>query len=139
MKKILLLTAAVMLFSLPFASCKKKERTLYLYNWTYYTPDEVIEDFQEEFNCVVNVDSYASNEDMYAKLQAGAEGYDIVVPSQDFCSIMIAQGIFQPLDQSKMTNKVHINPQVFEKSLPHQVYCLETCREIDYHFLSRMP
>ncbi|MCR5080511.1 MAG: extracellular solute-binding protein [Treponema sp.] len=125
MKKILVLTAALMLFSLPFVSCKKKERTLYLYNWTYYTPDEVIEDFQEEFNCVVNVDSYASNEDMYAKLQAGAEGYDIVVPSQDFCSIMIAQGMFQPLDQSKMTNKVHINPKVFEKATydPEMKYC----------------
>ena len=98
-------------------SCTKKEdRTLYLYNWTYYTPDEVIAQFEKEFNCTVKVDSYASNEEMYAKLRAGAKGYDIVVPSQDYVSIMIAQGMFRELDQNKMTNRGNINPLVLEKA-----------------------
>ncbi len=98
-------------------SCKEKDdRTVYLYNWTYYTPDEVLRDFEKEFNCTVKVDSYASNEEMYAKLRAGAKGYDIVVPSQDYVSIMIAQGMLRPLDQSKLTNRSHINPLVLEKA-----------------------
>ncbi|MGN0730211.1 extracellular solute-binding protein [Treponema sp.] len=111
--------------SLPFFSCKEKNE-LYLYNWTYYTPDEVLSDFEKEFNCTVKVDSYASNEEMYAKLRAGAKGYDIVFPSQDYCSIMINQGMFRELDQSKMTNKVHINPEVFEKATydPEMKYCV---------------
>ena len=99
------------------ASCKDKDdRTVYLYNWTYYTPDEVLRDFEKEFNCTVKVDSYASNEEMYAKLRAGAKGYDIVVPSQDYVSIMIKQGMFRELDQSKLTNRSHINPLVLEKA-----------------------
>ena len=61
-----------------FTSCGDDGKTLYLYNWTYYTPDEVLRDFEKEFNCKVKVDSYASNEEMYAKLKAGAKGYDIV-------------------------------------------------------------
>lgn len=98
-------------------SCKKKEdRTLYLYNWTYYTPEEVIAQFEKEFNCTVKVDSYASNEEMYAKLRAGAKGYDIVVPSQDYVSIMIAQGMLRALDQDKLTNRGNINPKVLEKA-----------------------
>ena len=93
-----------------FTSCGDDGKTLYLYNWTYYTPDEVLRDFEKEFNCKVKVDSYASNEEMYAKLKAGAKGYDIVVPSQDYASIMIAQGMLQKLDPSKQTNNSKINP-----------------------------
>lgn len=113
MKKIIKGIFAAALTAASFfglASCGEESNELYIYNWTYYTPDEVLRDFEKEFNCKVKVDYYASNEEMYAKLRAGAKGYDIVVPSQDFCSIMIEQGMFQPLDQSKMTNKSHINP-----------------------------
>ncbi len=112
---------------LVFAACSKDDgKTLYLYNWTYYTPDEVLRDFEKEFECTVKVDSYASNEEMYAKLRAGAKGYDIVVPSQDYASIMIEQGMLRELDQSKMTNKIHINPAVFEKATydPEMKYCV---------------
>lgn len=112
---------------LGFVSCSKDDgKTLYLYNWTYYTPDEVLRDFEKEFECTVKVDSYASNEEMYAKLRAGAKGYDIVVPSQDYASIMIEQGMLRELDQSKMTNKIHINPAVLEKATydPQMKYCV---------------
>jgi spermidine/putrescine transport system substrate-binding protein len=109
------------------ASCSKNDgKTLYLYNWTYYTPDEVLRDFEREFDCKVKVDSYASNEEMYAKLRGGAKGYDIVVPSQDYTSIMIAQGMLQPIDQSVLTNRIHINPLVLEKATydPDMIYAV---------------
>lgn len=125
MKKIIF-ALAVLAVSLGLISCGGDDNTLYLYNWTYYTPDEVLHDFEKEFNCTVKVDSYASNEEMYAKLRAGAKGYDIVVPSQDYVSIMIAQGMLQKLDQSKMTNKVNLNPKCIEKMTfdPNLEYCL---------------
>lgn len=97
-----------------FTSCGDDGKTLYLYNWTYYTPDEVLRDFEQEFDCKVKVDSYASNEEMYNKLKAGAKGYDIVVPSQDFASIMIAQGMLQKLDPAKQTNNSKLNPLLSE-------------------------
>ena len=109
------------------SSCgKKNDNVLYLYNWTYYTPDEVLRDFEKEFNCTVKLDNYASNEEMYAKLRAGAKGYDIVVPSQDYASIMIKQGMFREIDQEKMTNKKYINPEVLAKATydPDMKYCV---------------
>ena len=118
-KRIAHLVSAALGFAaaLVLASCAKKDgRTLYLYNWTYYTPDAVIAQFEQEFGCTVKVDSYASNEEMYAKLRAGAKGYDIVVPSQDYTSIMIKQGMLRELDQSKLTNRALINPAVLEKA-----------------------
>ncbi len=113
------------------SSCSKKnDKTLYLYNWTYYTPDEVIKQFEQEFGVTVKVDSYASNEEMYAKLKAGAKGYDIVVPSQDYVSIMINQGMLRELDQSKLTNRANINPLVLEKA----TYDPEMKYAVPYYF-----
>ena len=84
MKKTFRNFAAAVFSAMAFfglASCGEDENQLYIYNWTYYTPDEVLQNFEKEFNCKIKVDYYASNEEMYAKLRAGAKGYDIVVPS----------------------------------------------------------
>ena len=57
-----------------FTACRKKEQTvLYLYNWTYYTPDSVIQAFEKKYDVKVVYDDFASNEDMFAKLMAGSK------------------------------------------------------------------
>ena len=61
--KFILAAAAAALL----ASCAKKgEETLYLYNWTYYTPQKVIDKFESEFKCKVKLDSYSTCEEMYS-------------------------------------------------------------------------
>ena len=91
--------------------CEKKER-LYIYNWTYYTPDSVIAKFEKKFNVRVIYDEFASNEDMYAKLQSGGSGYDIVFPSADYVSIMIQQGMFESIDKNLIPNLKNVDPVV---------------------------
>ncbi len=109
---IALICAAMMV-----TGCKKNDgKTLYLFNWTYYTPESVLELFEQEYGVTVKVDSYASNEEMFAKLKAGAKGYDIVVPSQDYVSIMIAEDMLLEIDHSKLTNKGNISPLILEKA-----------------------
>lgn len=121
MKKSMVKSATIALFVCILltlcAGCSKNDgKTLYLFNWTYYTPDAVIEQFEQEFGVKVKVDSYASNEEMYAKLKAGASGYDIVVPSQDYVSIMIKEGMLSEIDHSKLTNKANISDLVLSKA-----------------------
>ena len=60
MKKSSLLTGAALLAGLlTLSSCgKKDDNTLYLFNWTYYTPDSVLQDFEKEYNCKVKVDTF---------------------------------------------------------------------------------
>jgi spermidine/putrescine transport system substrate-binding protein len=111
------LICAAVLTSAVFSSCSKKDdRTLYLYNWTYYTPEVVVKAFEKEFNCTVKLDSYSTCDEMYAKLRAGAKGYDIAVPSNDFVSIMIKQGMLREIDQTKLTNRKNINPVILQKA-----------------------
>lgn len=108
--------AAVFLLVVLSGCSKDDGKTLYLFNWTYYTPDSVIKQFEKEFGVKVKVDSYASNEEMYAKLKAGASGYDIVIPSQDYVSIMIKEGMLREIDHSKLTNKGNISDLVLSKA-----------------------
>ena len=99
------------------SSCSADDgKTLYLFNWTYYTPDSVIQQFEQEFGVTVHVDSFASNEEMFAKLKAGAAGYDIVVPSQDYVSIMIKEGMLAPIDHAQFPNSMYISDLVLDKA-----------------------
>jgi spermidine/putrescine transport system substrate-binding protein len=125
MKKILILFIA----GLALAGCQRKKSDtewaravenstkLYIYNWTYYTPASVIEQFEKEYGITVVYDEFASNEDMYAKLQAGGSGYDIVFPSGDYVSIMASQGMFEKIDKSKLSNLGNIDPLVLQKAV----------------------
>jgi spermidine/putrescine transport system substrate-binding protein len=88
----------------------------YIYNWTYYTPDSVIEKFEKEYGVTVIYDEFASNEDMYAKLKAGGSGYDIVFPSGDYTSIMIHQNMLAKIDKSKIPNLKNVDPVVLQKA-----------------------
>ncbi|MCR5606828.1 MAG: extracellular solute-binding protein [Treponema sp.] len=127
------MTAALAVLS----SCGEKEvvqsdeKVLNLYNWTYYTPDSVIKKFEDEFGVKVNVDSYTTNEEMYAKIKAGGgKGYDIIVPSQDYVSIMIEQDMLREIDHEKFTNAKNINPKVLEKA----TYDPEMKYSVPYYF-----
>jgi len=99
-------------------------KKLNVYNWTYYIPDEVLDGFKTEFGVELVYDTYDSNEVMYAKLKAGASGYDIVFPSQDFIPLMIAEGLVQPLNKSLIPSFSGIDPAVLAKNSfdPGNVY-----------------
>ena len=111
------------------ASCRRQER-LYVYCWSYYIPDSIIEQFEEEFGVRVVYDEYSSNEEMYAKIMAtNREGllgrftrmfsrqYDIVFPSEDYAAIMISQGLLEPVNRTLVPNLRNIDPMVLEKAL----------------------
>ena len=99
-----------------FSACRnKQESVLYLYNWTYYTPDSVIRAFEKKYNVKVVYDDFASNEDMFAKLMAGSKGYDLVIPSADYVSIMIKLNMLEPIDISKIPNIRYLRPEVLTR------------------------
>ncbi len=97
------------------AASGKSGGKLFIYNWTYYIPEDVIRDFEKEYGATVVYDVFASNEEMYAKLKAGGSGYDVVFPSGDYVSIMIAEGMAVELDLSRIPNFQHIDEGVREK------------------------
>ena len=78
-------------------------RVVNVYNWSDYIDDGILADFTAETGIEVVYDVYDSNELLETKLLAGGSGYDVVVPSASFLSRQIQAGIFQELDQSRLT------------------------------------
>jgi spermidine/putrescine transport system substrate-binding protein len=116
MKRYVIFPAVLVALSAAmFIGCGRKDQ-LFIYNWTYYTPDSVIEKFEKEYKVKVNYDEFASNEDMFAKIKAGGSGYDIVFPSGDYVSIMINEGMLEKIDKSKLKNLGNLDPAVLQKS-----------------------
>ena len=76
--KHIIRTAILMALLLLLGGCGTEK--LYIYNWTYYIPDQVIKDFETRYKVKVVYDVYSSNEEMFAKLRAGGKGYDLVFP-----------------------------------------------------------
>ncbi len=113
---VMIITMVLFSLSCNKTTTEKAEKTLYLYNWTYYTPEGVIEKFEKEFDVNVVLDYFGSNEDMFAKLKAGGDGYDIFFPSQDYTSIMINDKIVLPLYKTKLPNIQYISPLAREKA-----------------------
>ena len=99
---------------------------LNLYNWSDYTPDELVKKFEAETGIQVIIDTYDSNETLLAKLQAagGSTGYDLAVPSQHFVEIMIKEGLLEKVSGIKdMPNYKYVAKQFQNPSFdPMQEY-----------------
>lgn len=113
MKKIILTVLA----SLMMVACGKDEKKekLYLYGWADYIPAYVYEDFEKETGIRVIEDIYSSNEEMYTKIKAGGEGYDLIVPSSDYYAIMMKEGMLEKLDKSLIENIKNIDDEYMQK------------------------
>ncbi|MDX1698461.1 MAG: extracellular solute-binding protein [Thiohalobacterales bacterium] len=85
------------------------EGDLYFYNWTDYTPEDLLEKFEKDTGIKVTMDTYDSNETLLAKLKSGATGYDLAVPSSNFVTIMVAEGLLEQVDVKSMPNYKYVD------------------------------
>ena len=84
MKKIVSLILCFALALCAFTACsggKEEEKTadgyakqLYLYNWSEYMSQEVLDLFEQEYGIKVVETTFESNDEMLAKLMAGNNG-----------------------------------------------------------------
>ena len=112
MKNWFVLWSICILASLALTGCGPRKNTLYLYNWADYVSPELIEQFEKENDCRVVYDTYDSNEALLAKLEAGAKGYDLIVPSHYILTTLIKSDLIAKLDHSKLDMLDHIDPKI---------------------------
>ena len=82
MKKLLVITALVGLILLILSACssggeQELADELHIYNWSEYIDPEVYDAFEAEYGVKVIEDTFSSNEELLAKIQAGAAGYGL--------------------------------------------------------------
>lgn len=90
------------------------EGELSVYNWADYMHPKTYGLFEEEFDVKITEDAYPSNEDALAKLQAGAKGYDLVVPTGYMVEIMAKEGLLMEIDHSLVPNLAIVEDQFLD-------------------------
>ena len=98
-----IVTSALVLTAMMLSGCKDS-RELHIYTWCDYISPDVIAQFEERENCKVVVDTFDSNEAMYAKLKAGGTGYDLITPSSYQIPLMAREGMIEKIDHAKCPN-----------------------------------
>ncbi len=89
----------------------KPARSLNLYTWDTYIGKNTVADFTKAAGAGVNISLFANNDELFAKLRSGNQGYDVIVPSNDFVERMHAAGMLTELDHAKIPNLKNIAPQ----------------------------
>lgn len=93
---------------------KDKGLSINVYNWGEYIPtgEDGSIDLNEEFTKLtgieVNYTTFATNEEMYAKLKGGAADYDVIIPSDYMISRMISEGMLEKINFENVPNFANI-------------------------------
>src|SRR5215210_2579875 len=104
MKRFAVLLAAVIAANPALAADQ-----LHLYNWNNYIAPETVKRFEESCKCEVVQTYYSDNEELLAKLAAGAKGYDVLVPTSNAVQALIRGNQLRPLDVAKVPNAKNVD------------------------------
>ncbi len=106
----ILVVSSLIIFSRTIKPKENYVGELNVLNWTSYIPDDVLSDFEKEYNIKLNYGTYSSNEELLAKISSANPGtYDLVFPSDYMIELLILRDKLEEIDLSKIPNKENIN------------------------------
>lgn len=120
--KTSLAISSLSLFSLALTSCRHYDLTLVIYNWEEYifegtdelgniyaesTCDKFAKEYEEKTGLSVYVDyeTFATPEEMYNQMKAGAISPDLICPSDYMIQKMYKEGMLEEFDYDTTSNK----------------------------------
>ena len=93
------------------AAAEQTGGTLNLYTWSEMFDPDVLAQFEEETGIRINYTNFDYDETMLAKLEAANGGdYDLIIADDYIIETVIAEGLAQKLDKSRIPNFGNINP-----------------------------
>jgi spermidine/putrescine transport system substrate-binding protein len=87
-----------------------EEQRLNFYNWDTYTGRTTLADFKAATGVAVKMSLFSTNDELFSKLRAGNPGFDVIVPTNNYVTLLRSAGLIQPLDLSKIPNRRNILP-----------------------------
>lgn len=89
----------------------QEKNSINVFAWGDILDPSVVAEFEKTTGIKVNLNFYASNEEMIVKIKAtGGEGYDLIVPSDYSVEILRKEGLLKELDKNKLSFYHHLNP-----------------------------
>ena len=108
-KSIVLFLVIMLVFNITSCGNSRNKVVLKVYNWGDYIDPDVLDGFEEEYDIKVIYDEFATNEEMFAKIKAGASDYDILFPSDYTIKRMIDEEMLYKLDFENIPNYQYID------------------------------
>jgi len=112
MKKFLVAVLLSLMLLIGCACGNDSAKTLNIYNWGQYMDPQVLKDFTAETGIPIQYEEYPTNEDMYIKVKAGSEKYDLIIPSDYMIEKMASEDLLLPLDMDNIPNIKNIDPKL---------------------------
>ena len=117
-----LATTSAAIAAATLSGCNKSAAaTLRIYTWADYIDPKLVAAFEKKANCKIEIDTFDSNEAMYAKLTAGATGYDLLTPSSYMVKALVRGKMLLPLDHAKLPNLKHVDAVYLKRALDPQM------------------
>ncbi|MBI2201088.1 MAG: extracellular solute-binding protein [Armatimonadetes bacterium] len=101
----------------PEGTTAQAAKTLNLFTWEGYAPTSIIQKFEKQTGFKAKVTFYASNGELISKLRATkATGFDLVQPSVTLIPAALDFGLYQPIDEKKISNFRNVIPSMVKAS-----------------------
>lgn len=111
-KSVWMLLAMGLLFCLALTGCGDSDQPMvYVYNWGDYIAEDVIDQFEEETGIKVRYEMFDTNEDMYVKVKAGGNAYDVLIPSDYMIEKMLKEDMLLELNYDNIPNAAQTDPK----------------------------
>lgn len=81
-----------------------KKREVNFFNWSNYIADQTLPGFEKESGIKVNYDMYSDEEEMFSKLKAGVQGYDLIVATDYMIPRLKTLGAIDPIPHDLLKN-----------------------------------
>ena len=92
-------------------------KDIVIYHWAEYIDPAIYDQFEQETGIHITEDNFSNNEELLAKLQGGATGYALIVPSDYTVSIMKEENLLAKLDKANVPNLKNLSDQF--KNVPY--------------------
>lgn len=110
-KLVLLVLVGLFVVAVPVGA-----QVLNIYNWADYIGDDIIREFEREHGIRVIYNVFSNNEELHARLRAGASGYDVIFPSDYMVEVLIEEGLLQPIPHDAISNLAYLDEQFLDLS-----------------------
>lgn len=82
---------------------------LRVYNWGDYIDESVNDEFEELYGVKVQYETFQTNEDMYIKVKAGGNKYDVLIPSDYMIKKLINEDLLEKINYDNVPNYQYID------------------------------
>lgn len=102
------------------ATADDSSRVLNFANRPDFLADDTIQKFEAETGIKINLTTYASDAELLAGLRSGKANWDLVVAATvPVLMKSAAEGLFQPIDPTKIGNYANVDPSMLERVAPY--------------------